>query len=133
MYIYGSSGCECVLNRKLLKKKNPAKKLICRTNNMNRLKRIILKIKTTLPTNNPNKTKKNIRVSKTRALCALYYCDKKIREKKKKTMFKQKPFTQEFSIARFTLQCKNKKIKKSQISALNICYHLNDILKKNNN
>lgn len=102
------------LNRKVVKK-NPAKKLICRTNNMNRLKRRILKIKTSLPTNNPNKTNKKTfkkRVSKTRALCALYYCDKKIREKK--TMFKQKPFTQEFSIARFTLQCKNKKNHKFQ-------------------
>lgn len=74
--------------------KYPAKKLICRTNNMNRLKRIILKIKTTLPTNNPKKTKSKKktfekRVLKTRALCALYYCDKKIREKN--TMFKQKP------------------------------------------
>lgn len=66
-------------------KKIQQKSSFCRTNNMNRLKRRILKIKTSLPTYNPNKTNKKTlkkRVSKTRALCALYYCDKKIREKK---------------------------------------------------
>lgn len=106
------------LNRKVVKK-NPAKKLICRTNNMNRLKRRILKIKTSLPTNNPNKTNKKTfkkRVRK-RVPCVLYIIVTK-RFEKKKTMFKQKPFTQEFSIARFTLQCKNKKITNFSIEHL---------------